>query len=308
MMKKIFLVLVLVLFPFNCFALVTPTDDFYINDYANILSDDVEQYILSRSVDLESKTGAQIVVVTVNNLEEISLEDYATKLFREFEIGDSVENNGLLLLLSLEEREFRVEVGYGLEGVLTDGLTGRYQDEYIIPYLKNDDWDTGLKTGYTAFYKKLCDYYEIDALDDTIIITDFDEYLNNEEDSVILTYWILLISAFSIIGFAQGSYCKKINSKKPAKLSTFYIVISFLLLMFLIAMIILNSSILWIPVLVFKEIFYLIGKHKSKSGSSIGGSRYRSYSSRSSSSSHSSSIRFSGGGGTSGSGGSSRRF
>ena len=76
MKKKLFLVLVLVLFPFNCFALVKPTNDFYVNDYANILDDDVEQYIMQRSVDLEKQTDAQIVVVTVKNLEGMSLEDY----------------------------------------------------------------------------------------------------------------------------------------------------------------------------------------------------------------------------------------
>ena len=115
MRKKIFLVLALVLFPFNCFALVKPTNDFYVNDYADILDDDVEQYIMQRSVDLEKQTDAQIVVVTVKNLEGMSLEEYATKLFRSFGIGDKDKNNGLLLLLALEERQFRVEVGYGLE-------------------------------------------------------------------------------------------------------------------------------------------------------------------------------------------------
>ena len=185
MKKKLFLVLVLVLFPFNCFALVKPTNDFYVNDYANILDDDVEQYIMQRSVDLEKQTDAQIVVVTVKNLEGMSLEDYATKLFRSFGIGDKDKNNGLLLLLALEERQFRVEVGYGLEGVLPDGLTGRYQDQYIIPYLKNNDWNTGVKTGYTAFYKKLCDYYEVEALSDTLTITDYnDDNYNSDECTI----------------------------------------------------------------------------------------------------------------------------
>ena len=106
MRKKIFLVLVLVLFPFNCFALVKPTNDFYVNDYADILDNDVEQYIMQRSVDLEKQTDAQIVVVTVKNLEGMSLEDYATKLFRSFGIGDKDKNNGLLLLLSLDSISF----------------------------------------------------------------------------------------------------------------------------------------------------------------------------------------------------------
>ena len=57
--------------------------------------------------------------------------------------------------MALEERQFRVEVGYGLEGILPDGKTGRFQDEYIIPYLKNNNWDEGIKNGYDAFYKEI---------------------------------------------------------------------------------------------------------------------------------------------------------
>ena len=233
MKKKLFLVLVLVLFPFNCFALVKPTNDFYVNDYADILDNDVEQYIMQRSVDLEKQTDAQIVVVTVKNLEGMSLEDYATKLFRSFGIGDKDKNNGLLLLLALEERQFRVEVGYGLEGVLPDGLTGRYQDQYIIPYLKNNDWNTGVKTGYTAFYKKLCDYYEIEALDNTLTIADYNSNnyysFGDETDTDALASAITFAFIFSIIGFSQGNYCRIINEKRHKKPSKFYIIISTLL-------------------------------------------------------------------------------
>lgn len=57
-------------------------------------------------------------------------------------------------MLALEERQFRVEVGYGLEGVLPDGLTGRYQDQYIIPYLKENNWDKGIKTDIMHSIKK----------------------------------------------------------------------------------------------------------------------------------------------------------
>ena len=156
-MKKLLLLIAFLtsIFTIKVNALVDATDKFYINDYANILSEDTEKYILEHSASLAEKTKAQIVVVTVKNLEGKDLESYATELFRKFKIGDKERNNGLLLLLALEEREFRVEVGYGLEGLLPDGLTGRYQDEYIIPYLKEDKWDEGIKNGYNAFYSQI---------------------------------------------------------------------------------------------------------------------------------------------------------
>ena len=87
-------------------------------------------------------------------------------MFREFGIGDEEEDNGLLLLLALEERESRVEVGYGLEGILPDGKTGRFQDQYMIPYFKDDNFDEGMLNGYKAFYQELANYYQITDLDE----------------------------------------------------------------------------------------------------------------------------------------------
>ena len=189
---KIFFLFFL-LFPIKTFA-----DSFYVQDNANILSSSTEEYIINKSEYLAKKTKTQIVVVTVKNLEGNTLEEFATDLFRELAIGDKEENNGLLLLLALEERMFRVEVGYGLEGVLTDGLTGRYQDEYMIPYFRNNEWDNGMKSGYNAFYKKLCDYYGITVLDvDEVMDSDFNNYSNNNYFGFIeiLLLILLLISA-----------------------------------------------------------------------------------------------------------------
>ena len=169
-MKKIiffFLFLAILFVPREnvlAFDTVDPTTDFYVNDYANILDSDTRQYIQEHSVSLANKTGAQIVVVTVPNLDGASLEEYATKLFRKFGIGDSEKNNGLLLLLALEERKMRVEVGYGLEEILPDGKTGRFQDEYMIPYFKNDEFTTGMLNGYKAFFKEVAEYYNYDDI------------------------------------------------------------------------------------------------------------------------------------------------
>ena len=161
--KYLILLLLFISFSFfNVSAIVKPTKDFYVNDYANILSNETEEYIISKSSKLAGIDGTQIVVVTVKNLEGYSLESYATKLFRECGIGDKNKNNGLLLLLALEERKFRVEVGYGLEGILPDGKTGRFQDEYIIPYLKENKWDEGIKNGYDAFYAEIVEQNNLD--------------------------------------------------------------------------------------------------------------------------------------------------
>ena len=144
-------------------SVVNPTSDFYVNDYANILDRETKNYIISTNKSLYSQTGAQIVVVTVQNLGGQSLEEYSTELFRKFGIGDKNKNNGVLLLLALEERQFRIEVGYGLEGILPDGKTGRIQDEYIIPYLKQNDWNNGIKNGFSAILQEVTNEYNVEV-------------------------------------------------------------------------------------------------------------------------------------------------
>ena len=98
-MKRILKILLvcLIVFTSRVFA-IEPTEEFYINDYANILSEETEEYIQTNSVSLANATTAQIVVVTVPSLNGVSLEEYSTNLFRQFGIGDKEKNNGLLIL------------------------------------------------------------------------------------------------------------------------------------------------------------------------------------------------------------------
>lgn len=209
-MKKFFLVLTLIILNFCTYikvnALVEPTSDFYVNDYANVLSADTKNYIMDNSVKLANATKAQIVVVTVNSLEGQDIETYATDLFRKFGIGDKDENNGLLILLAPQEREIKIEVGYGLEGVITDGLAGRYLDKYFIPYLKEDNWDEAIKNGYSALYKKVCDYYEIDASGIKIKNVEYDSLVEIRKHEMLrkLSFAVGLIS-----GFVFGLFIKK---------------------------------------------------------------------------------------------------
>ena len=147
----------------NASAIVAQTSDFYVNDAANVLSEDTERFIMEHSVALAEQTKAQIVVVTVPNLEGMSLEEYATTLFRQYGIGDAELNKGVLMLLALEERQSRIEVGYGLEGRLTDGKTGRIQDDYMIPYYKDNDFNNGILNGYKALYEEVCQEYGLES-------------------------------------------------------------------------------------------------------------------------------------------------
>lgn len=175
-------------------AVVAPTNDFYFYDGAQVLSEETEQYILKHSRELDVKTGAQIVVVTIPSLDGAVLEEYATDLFRQWGIGDAEKNNGLLLLCAVEDRQFRVEVGYGLEGDLPDGKTGRMQDAYIIPLLKEDKFDEGIKNGYTAFLQ------EVSAVYDVTITGDVAVSYEDEGDEMPLILCVIVSFGVSVLG------------------------------------------------------------------------------------------------------------
>jgi len=143
-------------------AVPNPTADFYINDFAGVLSDTTKQMIQKDSAALAVKTGAQIVVVTIDSLEGQVLETYSLDMLRSWGIGDKVKNNGVLILLAVGDRKSRIEVGYGLEGRLPDGKSGRIQDEYMLPYYKIDDFDSGIKNGYLAILQEVAAEYSLD--------------------------------------------------------------------------------------------------------------------------------------------------
>ncbi len=99
---------------------------------------------------LEEETSAEVAVVTLDSLDGYSIEDYSARLFQDWEIGKKEKDNGVLFILSLEHSDIRIEVGYGLEPVLTDGRVGRILDREVIPYLKRGDFDGGVEAGVLA--------------------------------------------------------------------------------------------------------------------------------------------------------------
>jgi uncharacterized protein len=129
------------------FAMPKPTRDFYVNDFANVLSASHKGAVLSRARGLSEQTGTQIVVVTVVSLEEQAIEEYANKLLNLWKIGDK-RNNGVLFLIAPVERRAFIEVGYGLEGALTDGAVGQILDTYVLPHFRQDNFSQGILDGF----------------------------------------------------------------------------------------------------------------------------------------------------------------
>ena len=124
--------------------------DIYVQDYANVISPEDELRIQRIGRDLEQQTTAQIAVLTIKSLEGQALEDYSLQVLRQWGIGQRDKNNGVLLLIVTEDRKSRIEVGYGLEGPLPDGLTGTIQDRYMLPHFRKGNYSQGIFQGYGA--------------------------------------------------------------------------------------------------------------------------------------------------------------
>jgi uncharacterized protein len=116
-------------------------------DQANVISADARHTIEPKLVDLETKSGIQLVVATVNSLEGQEIEPYANALFRKWQLGEKTKNNGVLLLVAPKERRVRIEVGYGLEGTLTDALSKVIIVNAITPRFKAGDFSDGILRG-----------------------------------------------------------------------------------------------------------------------------------------------------------------
>jgi uncharacterized membrane protein YgcG len=133
----------------------------YVQDYAGVISAPVRNYLQQLGRQLDQKTTAQLVVVTVKSLNGAPLEEYSLKLLRDWGIGNKEKNNGVLMLVSTGDRKSRIEVGYGLEGKLTDSLTGKIQDQYMIPYFRNGTYEEGIAKGYEALARSIAREYNI---------------------------------------------------------------------------------------------------------------------------------------------------
>jgi uncharacterized protein len=129
------------------FALNFPALTGRIVDQANIVSAETRQTIEPKLADLESKSGIQLVVATVASLEGQEIEPYANELFRTWKLGEKAKNNGVLLLVAPNEHRVRIEVGYGLEGTLTDALSKVIITNAITPRFKTGDFNGGIARG-----------------------------------------------------------------------------------------------------------------------------------------------------------------
>jgi uncharacterized protein len=124
-------------------------------DEANILSPAVEAALTEKLAGLEATSGHQLVVVTLPSLQSLEIEDYGYQLGRHWGIGDEKTDDGALLIVAPNDRKVRIEVGYGLEGVLTDALSSVIIQTAILPKFRAGDMEGGVVAGTDALVQQL---------------------------------------------------------------------------------------------------------------------------------------------------------
>jgi uncharacterized protein len=149
-MRKILLTLIFLAVPFLGYAQNAPRPVGWVNDFAKVIDQGTADKLGSLITELEQKTTAEIAVVTVDSIAPYDEKEYARVLFDNWQPGKKGKDNGALVLLAVKERRWRIETGYGVEGVLPDGLCGEIGRSYMVPRFKEGKYAEGLYQGVCA--------------------------------------------------------------------------------------------------------------------------------------------------------------
>lgn len=199
----IVLILLNIILAFGQLELPEPTPEFYVADYAGVLSQDAKDIIIGTNLNYEkTQESPQIVIATVPNIQGMDIAGYTVALFEKWKIGNKKYNNGVLMLLSLEDRKVRIEVGYGLEGAITDSKSGDILDSILVQ-LSDGDYSEGL---INAFYQIAQEVNEEYGYEDSAIMDKFDGNnftsrinTNTNTNTPLFTFNRLLITLLVII-------------------------------------------------------------------------------------------------------------
>ncbi|MCX8056241.1 MAG: TPM domain-containing protein [Ignavibacteria bacterium] len=167
-MKKIFFILFLFI-QFLWAEIEVPTLKNYVNDFTNTLSEQQIRDLEYRLKTYDDTTSNQIVILIISTLEGEDLFDYSIQVAEKNKIGRKGKDNGILILVVKDERKIRIEVGYGLEGVVPDAVASSIIRNIIAPYFKAGNYYEGLKKGIETIQDAIAGTYQAEPREDTKI-------------------------------------------------------------------------------------------------------------------------------------------
>jgi uncharacterized protein len=131
----------------------------WVHDYANVLSASAKAQLEHLLQAHRDSTSSQIAVLIIPSLEGGDIDGYAVEVFKEWKLGQAKKDNGVLFLVAMQERQMRIEVGYGLEGVLTDAMSSRINRNEVAPYFRQGNYEAGIQAGVVAIIKTIAGTY-----------------------------------------------------------------------------------------------------------------------------------------------------
>lgn len=209
MKKNIILILFIFLFFTTNLVFASEKIEFngFVADSANLISPAVEEKINAFLWDLQRKTTSDVAVVTLNSLDGRSIEETALKIGRNMKVGAKGKNNGAVILVAPNERKMRIEIGYGLEGAITDAHAGRIRDNDMLPYFSRGDYENGILRGSYTLASDIAKSYGTTINSDETIPPP----LSSESDYTLFILVLIVIISLSIRGgffplFLGGGY------------------------------------------------------------------------------------------------------
>jgi uncharacterized protein len=130
----------------------------YVVDLAGVINDRVKAQLNTVLLELEQKTTAQVLVLTVQSLDGQSIEEFAFNTKEKWKLGQKGKDNGVLIAVAIKDRKYRLEIGYGLESVLPDSLVGTIGREYLVPYFRKGDYNSGIYAATLAVIKVIAEH------------------------------------------------------------------------------------------------------------------------------------------------------
>ncbi len=192
-----FLLLTIAVFPASALTVSQqPTDRFFVNDFANVIEQDAENTMYAAGVQLYEKTGAQVVAVTLDTIDGADIQEYGVQLGRAWGVGEKDKDNGIVLILAMEEREVGISVGYGLEGAVTDMQSGIILDTYALPYFQDNNFSQGFAAAYDALINEVYLEYGMEADPNYVPVEELeDESASSTFSLIALLVFLCIISA-----------------------------------------------------------------------------------------------------------------
>jgi len=131
----------------------------YVVDLAGIVDSATESKLNAFLTELEQKTTAQLIVLTIHSLEGESIEEFSIDIaHKKWKLGQKDKDNGVLFLIAMNDRKYRIEVGYGLEGILPDSRVGSIGRDVLVPFFKNGDFSKGVYMAAVAIANDIAKY------------------------------------------------------------------------------------------------------------------------------------------------------